>query len=107
MYRSPGHRQDKLHRPIAVEKEVTESCSKTLKRVTLELDGNDAAAIIYEDVDFDKVVPPVSPLDLLSRKTQLKQTCTRVIVFFRLNSSQKLSGRTAVFHQFRPDLQGN
>ena len=38
---------------------VMESCSKTLKRVTLELGGNDAA-IICEDVDFDKVVPAVS-----------------------------------------------
>ncbi len=44
---------------IAVGKKVMESCSKTLKRVTLELGGNDAA-IICEDADFDKVVPPVS-----------------------------------------------
>ena len=44
---------------IAVGKKVMESCSKTLKRVTLELGGNDAA-IVCEDVDFDKVVAPVS-----------------------------------------------
>ncbi len=37
-----------------------ESCSKTLKRLTLELGGNDAA-IICEDIDFDKIVPQVSP----------------------------------------------
>lgn len=37
---------------------VMESCSKTLKRVTLELGGNDAA-IICEDVDIEKVVPQV------------------------------------------------
>lgn len=37
---------------------VMESCSKTLKRVTLELGGNDAA-IICEDIDFEKVVPKV------------------------------------------------
>ena len=40
-------------------KKVMESCSRTLKRVTLELGGNDAA-IIYPDVDLDKVVPKVS-----------------------------------------------
>ena len=44
---------------IATGKLVMASCSKTLKRVTLELGGNDAA-IVCEDVDFDKVVPPVS-----------------------------------------------
>lgn len=37
---------------------VMESCSKTLKRVTLELGGNDAA-IICEDVNIEKVVPQV------------------------------------------------
>ncbi len=44
---------------IAIGKKVMESCSKTLKRVTLELGGNDAA-IVCEDVDFDKVIPAVS-----------------------------------------------
>ena len=44
---------------IAVGKKVMESCSKTLKRVTLELGGNDAA-IVCDDVDFDKVIPAVS-----------------------------------------------
>ena len=38
---------------------VMESCAKTLKRVTLELGGNDAA-IVCEDVDLAKVVPVVS-----------------------------------------------
>lgn len=37
---------------------VMESCSKTLKRVTLELGGNDAA-IICEDVDIEETVPKV------------------------------------------------
>ena len=40
----------------ATGKLVMESCSKTLKRVTLELGGNDAA-IICEDVDIENVVP--------------------------------------------------
>lgn len=37
---------------------VMASCAKTLKRVTLELGGNDAA-IICDDVDIDKIVPNV------------------------------------------------
>lgn len=43
---------------IATGKLVMQSCSKTLKRVTLELGGNDAA-IVCEDVDFDKAIPHV------------------------------------------------
>lgn len=39
-------------------KKVMESCSRTLKRVTLELGGNDPA-IICDDVDLEKVVPKV------------------------------------------------
>ncbi|KAK2871899.1 hypothetical protein FQN49_002706, partial [Arthroderma sp. PD_2] len=37
-------------------KKVMESCSKTLKRVTLELGGNDAA-IVCEDVDIEAIIP--------------------------------------------------
>lgn len=46
-------------------KKVMESCAKTLKRITLELGGNDPA-IVCEDVDIQKVVPKVSrkPLEL-------------------------------------------
>lgn len=43
---------------IATGKLVMQSCSKTLKRMTLELGGNDAA-IVCEDVDFDKAIPHV------------------------------------------------
>ena len=43
---------------IFTGKKVMESCSRTLKRVTLELGGNDPA-IICEDVELDKVVPKV------------------------------------------------
>lgn len=43
----------------ATGKKVMETCAKTLKRVTLELGGNDAA-IICEDVAIEKVVPKVS-----------------------------------------------
>ncbi|KAH8880985.1 aldehyde dehydrogenase [Thozetella sp. PMI_491] len=40
-------------------KAVLQSCSKTLKRVTLELGGNDPA-IVFPDVDVDKVAEKVS-----------------------------------------------
>ncbi|KAF3491865.1 aldehyde dehydrogenase [Arthroderma uncinatum] len=40
-------------------KKVMESCSKTLKRVTLELGGNDAA-IVCEDVDIEAIIPKVA-----------------------------------------------
>lgn len=42
-------------------KKVMESCAGTLKRVTLELDGNDSS-IICEDVDVEDVAPQVSSL---------------------------------------------
>ena len=42
----------------ATGKKVMESASKTLKRITLELGGNDPA-IVCEDVDIDKIVPKV------------------------------------------------
>ncbi len=43
----------------ATGKKVMESCAKTLKRITLELGGNDPA-IICEDVDIQKIIPKVS-----------------------------------------------
>ncbi|KAF5856728.1 hypothetical protein ETB97_006781 [Aspergillus alliaceus] len=43
---------------------VMASCAKTLKRVTLELGGNDPA-IICEDVDIDAVVPKLAILCFL------------------------------------------
>ncbi|CEL01048.1 hypothetical protein ASPCAL00640 [Aspergillus calidoustus] len=43
---------------------VMASCSKTLKRITLELGGNDAA-IICDDVDIEAVVPKVATLCFL------------------------------------------
>lgn len=46
---------------VRTGKLVMASCAKTLKRVVLELGGNDAA-IICEDVDIDAVVPKVSCL---------------------------------------------
>lgn len=44
---------------ISTGKKVMASCAKTLKRVTLELGGNDPA-IICNDVDIDAVVPKAS-----------------------------------------------
>ncbi|OJJ33608.1 hypothetical protein ASPWEDRAFT_624778 [Aspergillus wentii DTO 134E9] len=45
-------------------KRVMASCAKTLKRVTLELGGNDPA-IICDDVDIDAVIPKVGILSFL------------------------------------------
>ncbi len=44
---------------IATGKKVMETAAKTLKRVTLELGGNDAS-IIFPDVDIKKVAPEVA-----------------------------------------------
>jgi len=43
----------------AVGKRVMASCAKTLKKVTLELAGNDAC-IVLPDVNLDKVVPKIA-----------------------------------------------
>ncbi|KAJ0421156.1 aldehyde dehydrogenase [Aspergillus carlsbadensis] len=45
-------------------KRVMASAAKTLKRVTLELGGNDAA-IVCDDVDLDKVIPNLGILSFL------------------------------------------
>jgi len=50
---------------IATGKKVMESCAKTLKRITLELGGNDPA-IVCEDVDVDKIVPKITTLAFLN-----------------------------------------
>ncbi|WQF84679.1 Putative aldehyde dehydrogenase domain, aldehyde/histidinol dehydrogenase [Colletotrichum destructivum] len=47
----------------ATGKRVMESCSKTLKRVTLELGGNDAA-IVLPDVDVKAIAPKIAMLAL-------------------------------------------
>lgn len=44
---------------IATGKKIMEACAKTLKRVTLELGGNDAA-IVLPDVDIEKVAPEIA-----------------------------------------------
>lgn len=44
---------------VATGKKVMESCAKTLKRVTLELGGNDAT-IVCPDVDIQKTAPEVA-----------------------------------------------
>ncbi|KAK2006836.1 aldehyde dehydrogenase [Colletotrichum eremochloae] len=47
----------------ATGKRVMESCSKTLKRITLELGGNDAA-IVFPDVDVKAIAPKITMLAL-------------------------------------------
>jgi acyl-CoA reductase-like NAD-dependent aldehyde dehydrogenase len=49
---------------IITGKRVMASCAKTLKRVTLELGGNDPA-IICEDVDVDTIIPKIGNLSYL------------------------------------------
>lgn len=46
----------------ATGKKVAEACAKTVKRLTLELGGNDAA-IVCDDADLAKVVPKVRLAD--------------------------------------------
>ncbi|KAL1873511.1 hypothetical protein Daus18300_003874 [Diaporthe australafricana] len=46
-------------------KKVAEACAKTVKRLTLELGGNDAA-IVCDDADLAKVIPKISTLALIS-----------------------------------------
>ncbi|KAM4057326.1 aldehyde dehydrogenase family protein [Hirsutella rhossiliensis] len=50
---------------IATGKLVMQSCSKTLKRFTLELGGNDPA-IVCDDVDIDVVVPKITTIAFLN-----------------------------------------
>jgi len=55
----PGISKISFTGSVATGKKIMEACSKTLKRVTLELGGNDPC-IVYPDVDMDKAVPEVT-----------------------------------------------
>lgn len=57
----------------ATGRRVAKTCGETLKRVTLELGGNDAA-IVCEDADIAKVVPKVSFFPVLSPSVPLIDT---------------------------------
>ncbi|CEJ62739.1 Putative Aldehyde dehydrogenase [Penicillium brasilianum] len=61
MTEHPGIDKISFTGSIATGKRVMASCSKTLKRVTLELGGNDPA-IICDDVDVDAIIPKVGVL---------------------------------------------
>ncbi|GAB7351735.1 hypothetical protein MBLNU459_g2320t1 [Dothideomycetes sp. NU459] len=52
----PGIAKISFTGSIATGKRIMEACSKTLKRVTLELGGNDAS-IVLPDVDIERVAP--------------------------------------------------
>ncbi|EMD59561.1 hypothetical protein GGP41_004401 [Bipolaris sorokiniana] len=54
----PGIAKISFTGSTATGKKVMETCAKTLKRVTLELGGNDAS-IVLPDVDIKKVAPEV------------------------------------------------
>jgi acyl-CoA reductase-like NAD-dependent aldehyde dehydrogenase len=55
----PGVAKISFTGSIATGKKIMAACAKTLKRITLELGGNDPC-IIFPDVDMDKVVPQVT-----------------------------------------------
>jgi len=55
----PGIAKISFTGSIATGKKVMEACAKTLKRITLEMGGNDPC-IIFPDVDLDKAVPEVT-----------------------------------------------
>ncbi|KAK3321506.1 betaine aldehyde dehydrogenase [Cercophora scortea] len=55
----PGIAKISFTGSVATSKKVMQACAATLKRVTLELGGNDAA-IIYLDVDLANVVPKIA-----------------------------------------------
>ncbi|ORY70245.1 aldehyde dehydrogenase [Pseudomassariella vexata] len=61
----PGVNKVTFTGSIATGKRVMESCSKTLKRVTLELGGNDPA-IVCSDVDVVEVAPEIAGLALIN-----------------------------------------
>ncbi|PHH91605.1 hypothetical protein CDD83_11009 [Cordyceps sp. RAO-2017] len=63
---------------IATGKAVMQSCSKTLKRVTLELGGNDPA-IVCDDVDLDVVVPKITTVAFLN-SSQICMVIKRIYV---------------------------
>ena len=55
----PGIAKISFTGSITTGKKVMEACSKTLKRITLEMGGNDAS-IILPDIDIEKVAPQVA-----------------------------------------------
>lgn len=62
----PGIRKISFTGSITTGKCVMQSCAGTLKRLTLELGGNDPA-IVCHDVDIDTVVPKVSRLAIQTK----------------------------------------
>lgn len=63
---------------IAVGKKIMATASKTLKRVTLELGGNDAC-VIFPDIDISVVTPQVAVGALLN-SGQFCMACKRIYV---------------------------
>ncbi|KAH8172304.1 aldehyde dehydrogenase family protein [Sarocladium implicatum] len=63
---------------IATGKKVAESSAKTLKRYVLELGGNDAA-IVCDDVDFEKCIPKIA-ITTFMNSGQICMLCKRIYV---------------------------
>lgn len=70
-------------------KKVAASCAATLKRVTLELGGNDAA-IVCDDVDLAKTVPGVGMMAFLSAG-QICMNVKRIYVHERIYDQFKVA----------------
>ncbi|CAI7649156.1 unnamed protein product [Penicillium discolor] len=60
----PGIEKISFTGSIATGKRVMAACAATLKRVTLELGGNDPA-IVCDDVDIDAIIPKIGTLSYL------------------------------------------
>jgi acyl-CoA reductase-like NAD-dependent aldehyde dehydrogenase len=88
----PGIDKIAFTESISTGKLVMESCAKTLKRLTLELGGNDAA-IVCEDVDFDVTVPPV-------RFSSVIRYCCASLTDASIDCSTLL-------HQLGPNMHGH
>ncbi|RYO76615.1 hypothetical protein DL766_007939 [Monosporascus sp. MC13-8B] len=83
---------------IATGKQVMAACASTLKRVTLELGGNDAA-IICNDVDIDAVVAKVTFLTFV-HCGQICMTIKRIYVHESIYD-EFLAAMVAVTKQFK------
>ncbi|KAJ6118292.1 hypothetical protein N7471_013759 [Penicillium samsonianum] len=86
----PGINKISFTGSIATGRRVMASCAKTLKRVTLELGGNDPA-IICDDIDIDAVIPKVAILSFLCSS----QICMMI---------KRLYVHEKIYDQFRDKL---
>ncbi|PTU20375.1 hypothetical protein P175DRAFT_0283107 [Aspergillus ochraceoroseus IBT 24754] len=90
MTEHPGINKISFTGSTVTGRRVMASCAKTLKRVTLELGGNDAA-IICDDVNIDAVIPKIGILSFLCSS----QICVMI---------KRLYIHERIYDQFREKL---